>query len=67
MNIDLDGILTAIRETITDERFLIGSALVCMLLAIMFFIRDRDTLSRIYVMIAGANLVIQAINVLGVI
>ena len=67
IEIDLEGIIDTILGIITDESFLVISALVCMALAVIFLLSNRTIMSRLYVLIAGANLTIQGINYLGLV
>ena len=66
MNIDVWEVIDFIKDLISSEYFLIGSAIVCMILAILLVISLKNLVSRLYLLVAGANLTIQGIHFLGV-
>lgn len=64
---NVEEIIDFIVGLISNEYFLIGSAVICMVLAVLILLITAKSLaSRIYVIIAGANLTIQGIHFLGV-
>lgn len=66
MNIDVWGVIDIIADLISSEYFLIGSAIVCMIIAVLLVISLKNLVSRLYVLVAGTNLMIQGIHFLGV-